>query len=70
MQRSFRPTFSQRDNFASALRVIGAREEEREITKEDSNNRFTRGIEAVKKVDYTGFANMLYIRLFYPRQKW
>jgi hypothetical protein len=57
MQLGF--TVSQRDSFASALRVIGKREEEREITKEDSNNRFTRGIEAVTKVDYAGFANML-----------
>jgi hypothetical protein len=59
-------TVSQRDMFASALRITGTEEEDWTITKEDAKDRFSRGIEAVKKGDYSGFANVLYTRLFFP----
>ena len=58
-------TISQRDMFASALRVTGTKKEEWTITKEDTKDRFTRGIEAVKKGDYSCFANIL-CRVFFP----
>ena len=59
-------TVSQGDMLASALRVTGTKEDDWTITKEDAKDRFAGGAEAVKKGGYSGFANMLYTRLFFP----
>ena len=58
-------TVSQRDMLASALRVTGTTEDQWTITKEDSKNRFSSGLEAVKKGDYSGYSRML-CRIFFP----
>jgi hypothetical protein len=50
---------------ASALRVTGTNEDQWNITKEDARDRFSSGLEAVKKGDYSGYARMLCC-IFFP----
>ena len=59
-------TVSQKDILDSVLRVTQTSLEDWKITKEPSKERYTGGIEAMKKGDRTGFVKMMYTRVFYP----
>lgn len=50
---------------ASTLRTTGTDERQWTIKQEPSKERFEQGVEAVKKGDYSGYANMLYTRVFF-----
>jgi len=51
--------------FQSVLRVTGTREDERTITKESAQQRYTDGLEEIKQGKRTGYAKMMYTRVFF-----
>ncbi|KAK6221957.1 hypothetical protein LQW54_001177 [Pestalotiopsis sp. IQ-011] len=57
---------SQRDMLASVLRVTGTTEKDWTITREDSRERYQKGLEDMQKGDGTGFVRAMYARVFYP----
>ncbi|SLM40110.1 NmrA-like domain [Lasallia pustulata] len=59
-------TVSQKDMLDSVLRVTQTSLEDWKVTKEPVEKRYTQGIEAMQKGDRTGFAKMMYSRVFYP----
>lgn len=59
-------TVSQKDMLDSVLRVTQTSLEDWKVTKEPTKKRYTEGIEAMQKGDMTGFAKMMYTRVFYP----
>lgn len=59
-------TISQKDMLDSVLRVTQTSLEDWKVTKEPAEKRYTEGIEAMQKGDMTGFAKMMYTRVFYP----
>lgn len=59
-------TVSQKDMFASVLRVMGDEESDWKISKEPAEERYKGGIEAMKAGDHSDFAKMMYTRVFYP----
>lgn len=59
-------TVSQKDMLASVLRVTGDKEEDWNISKESSKERYTTGIKQMKEGEKIGFAKMMYTRVFYP----
>lgn len=59
-------TINQKDILESVLRVTQTGLEDWKVTKEPVKERYTKGIEAMQKGDRTGFARMMYSRVFYP----
>ena len=59
-------TISQKDMFASALRVTGTKEADWTITKEPTQSRYASGTKEMKEGKRIGFAKMIYSRCFYP----
>ena len=59
-------TVSQNDMLASVLRVTQTSLDDWKVTKESSTERYKGGIEAMQKGDRTGFAKMMYTRVFFP----
>jgi hypothetical protein len=59
-------TISQKDIFESVLRVTRTKAEEWTTTKEPSNQRYQAGVKEMQGGDRTGFAKLLYSRVFYP----
>ncbi|KAJ5884868.1 hypothetical protein N7495_009378 [Penicillium taxi] len=59
-------TVSQKDMWASALRMTDTNEEDWTITTEPSQERFMGGVQDAKEGNRFGFAKMLYTRVFYP----
>nr|POE94397.1 hypothetical protein CFP56_16637 [Quercus suber] len=59
-------TVSQKEMFASALRVTGTTEADWITTNEPSHERYAAGIAAIKQGQRIGFAKMMYTRVFYP----
>lgn len=59
-------TVSQKDMLDSAFRVTGTKEKEWSITKEQSHDRYSSGMEEIKQGKRIGFAKMLYTRVFFP----
>ncbi|KAK9426343.1 putative CipA protein [Seiridium unicorne] len=57
---------SQRDMFASVLRVSGTKPEDWQIEHEASSKRFADGKKQFEGGDVVGFAKLLYARVFYP----
>jgi NmrA-like family len=57
---------SQRDILDSVMRVTGTTLDDWKIKHEDSPTRYKAGVEAMKKGDFQGFAQMMYTRVFYP----
>ena len=57
---------SQRDMFASVLRVTGSQESEWEISHEPSKERYDSGVAMLQKGQREGFAQQMYTRFFYP----
>lgn len=58
-------TLSQKDMLDSVLRVTGDKIEDWTVVKEPAKNRYTEGVEAMKKGDRGGFSRMMYTRVFY-----
>jgi NmrA-like family len=56
---------SQRDILDSVMRVTGTTLDDWKIEHEESPSRYKAGMEAMKKGDYKGFAQMMYTRVFY-----
>ena len=56
---------SQRDMFASVLRVTGDKEEDWTVSTEDVRERYKRGFEMMQKGQMVGFGILLYARVFY-----
>jgi len=59
-------TLSQKDMLDSVLRVTGAKLEDWKVSKESTQERYTKGLEAMKTGDRIGFVKMMYTRVFYP----
>lgn len=59
-------TINQKEMLASAMRVTGTKESDWKINKEPVEQRYSQGVEAMKKGDRAGFAKMMYSRIFYP----
>lgn len=57
---------SQKDMFASLLRVTGGKESDWEISYEPSKERYEKAGEAAKKGDIVAFGRMMYARGFFP----
>ena len=57
---------SQRDMFASVLRVTGDKESDWTVTREPSKERYGRGMQLMQSGNMAGFAIALYTRAFYP----
>lgn len=57
---------SQRDMLDSIHRVMGTTDEDWEITFEQSDVRYAKGLEDMKKGMRLGFARAMYSRIFYP----
>ena len=57
---------SQKDMLDSVLRVTQTSIDDWKVTKEPTKERYTGGVEAMQKGDRTGFAKMMYTRVFYP----
>jgi hypothetical protein len=51
---------------ASLLRVTGTKESDWEILKESSKERYESGIKEIQEGTRSGFAKMLYTRVFFP----
>lgn len=58
-------TISQRDMFASALRVTRSKESDWSISYEPSQERYTTGLAEIKEGKRIGFAKMMYTRVFF-----
>jgi hypothetical protein len=59
-------TISQKDMFASALRLTGTKEEDWKITNEPAQEVFSTGLKQLKEGKREGFAKVLYSRIFFP----
>lgn len=59
-------TLTQKEIFASILRVTGEKERDWKITKEPSKDRYEQAKVAMQSGDRSGFARMMYTRVFYP----
>ena len=59
-------TVSQKDMLDSVLRVTETNLDQWKVTRESVKDRYTSGLEQMKKGDRMGFAKMLYSRVFYP----
>ncbi|TKA29558.1 hypothetical protein B0A50_03571 [Salinomyces thailandicus] len=59
-------TVTQKEMFASVLRVTGTKESDWKISKEPAVERYKTGSEAMKSGDHIGFAKMLYTRIYFP----
>ena len=57
---------SQKDMLDSVLRVTGTTAEDWKINKEPSQARYKRGMAELQKGNRSGFATLLYSRVFYP----
>jgi hypothetical protein len=57
---------NQMDMFESVLRIIGDRREDWKITKELSKRKYSDGIRELEAGNRTGFARMMYTRVFFP----
>lgn len=57
---------SQNDMFESAKRVTGTTDADWKITREDSKERYKKGVEDLQKGDVKGFVRLMYTRVFYP----
>ena len=58
-------TISQKDMLNSVLRVTGDKAEDWKIMNENAQERYTKGVEDMKKGDRAGFAKQMYTRVFY-----
>lgn len=56
---------SQKEMFASALRVTGTKENDWKISYEPSMERYSNGLKEIKEGKRVGFAKMMYTRVFY-----
>lgn len=61
---------SQKEMFASVLRVTGTKESEWSISYQPVKERFDEGKGEVEKGNMTGYGKMLYARVFYPDGAW
>lgn len=59
-------TLSQRDMFASVLRVTGTEEGEWEVEHQSSRERYEEGKKAMEGGDREGFLKLMYTRVFFP----
>lgn len=59
-------TLSQKDMFASVLRVTGDKEADWKVSYEDVKERYKRGFDMMQKGQFVGFGILLYARMFYP----
>ena len=59
-------TVSQKDMLESAYRVTGTKETDWTITKEPTQGRYSSGIREIQEGKRSGFAKMMYARVFYP----
>ena len=59
---------SQKEIFASVLRVTGTKEGDWKVTREDARERFGKGREEMQNGNMVGWVKMLYTRYFYPDQ--
>ena len=57
---------SQKDMFASVLRVMGDKEEDWKVSYESSKERYADGLQKMQQGDMSGFGKLLYSRVFYP----
>jgi hypothetical protein len=57
---------SQRDMFASVLRVLGEKESDWTVSHEDAKERYQRGMKMLQEGNMDGFNVQLYTRMFYP----
>ena len=58
-------TASQKDMFASVLRVTGSKEEDWQVTYESAKERHEEGLRAMKGGDWSGMARAMATRVFY-----
>ena len=59
-------TLSQREMFASVLRVTGDSQQDWKISHEDVKERYQRGKQMMQQGQMLGFGILLYARMFYP----
>ena len=59
-------TVSQRDMLDSVMRVTGTTAKDWKVDHEDVKERYRNGMEEFKKGNRTGFAKLLYSRVFFP----
>ena len=59
-------TVSQRDILESALRVTDSKEEDWTITKVPAQERYASGVAEIKESKRSGFAKMMFTRVFFP----
>lgn len=57
---------TQKDMFASVLRVTGTQESDWKISYEDSRERYQGGMKEFQAGNFNGFARCMYTRMFYP----
>jgi hypothetical protein len=57
---------SQKDMFASILRVTGASESDWKVSYQNSTERYDEGVKMLKEGNRQGFAQLMYTRTFYP----
>ena len=57
---------SQRDMLDSLNRVLGTEDEDWEITKQPSKERYEEGVKQLQAGDRLGFAKAMYAKIFYP----
>ncbi|KAK5065002.1 hypothetical protein LTR84_000837 [Exophiala bonariae] len=57
---------SQKDMFASVLRVTGAKESDWTVKHQSSKERYDEGVSMFKAGNRLGFAQLMYTRVFYP----
>ncbi|RDW70340.1 hypothetical protein BP5796_08737 [Coleophoma crateriformis] len=67
-QRCYMSSFrvSQKDMWESAMRVTGTKESDWTVSYEDVHERFQNGLEKFQKGNMEGFAQLLYVRTFFP----
>jgi len=57
---------SQKDVFASILRVTGAKESDWSVSYQNTKERYDEGFKMLKEGNRQGFAQLMYTRIFYP----
>lgn len=57
---------SQKDMFESAKRVTGTTDADWTISREDSGERYKKGVLDLQKGEMTGFVRLMYTRVFFP----
>lgn len=59
-------TISQKDMLESAVRVTGTQLSDWTVSKESSQERYSNGLKEIENGERSGYAKMMYTRVFYP----